>query len=129
MINHNPETGIRYGIIPVHEFNPEIFYEACQPVYNCKGCEFNKLDDQDCPECDMCEDYENIVDEDGMKMKLDENNDVWIFQSEYVSRCRECSPCAPHAGYLLDQDGLGEITYCPNPDWLRNPEKFTVKKV
>ena len=131
MINHNPETGIRYGIIPVRHFIPEIFYEACQPVYNCENCEHKEKmeSDEGYDGCDMCEDFENIVDEEGMKMKLGEDDEVWVFKSEHTTRCEECSPCAPNAGFVTDQDDLGEITYCPNPEWLRNPEKLNIKKI
>lgn len=131
MINHDPETNIRYGVIPVHEFKPEYFYEACTTIYACENCKYKdkRENDPDCPECDVCLAYENVVDEDEMYLQLDEHNDVWVFKSNFFTRSAECSPCAPKAGYILDQDDLGEITYCPNPDWLKNPDKLKIWKL
>jgi len=123
--NVDEKTGIHYGVIPVTEFDPEIFYEQCVPVYRCEGCEFNPANSDDYPdECDMCENFDNIVVADGMEMRLDEYNDVWVFKSNWKTGCNRCSPCAPNAGYITDQDELGISTYIPNPEWLLNPEKF-----
>jgi len=128
--NVDPNTGIHYGVIPVTEFNPEIFYEECVPVYRCETCEHNPANDDDYPAaCDMCENYDNIVMTDGMHLRLDENNDVWVLRSHYTTLCAPCSPCAPNAGYITDQIDNGLETYAPNPDWLREPEKFNIKEI
>ena len=125
--NVDPNTGIHYGVIPVTEFNPEIFYEECVPVYRCETCEH--YDSESLCENIVCENYDNVVMADGMELRLDERNDVWVFKSNYTTLCAPCSPCAPNAGYITDQVDNGLETYAPNPDWLLNPEKFNVKEI
>ncbi len=124
-VNVDVETGIHYGVIPVSEFDPEIFYEECVPVYRCEECEFNPANsDEYSSECDFCENYDNIVIADGMEMRLDEYNDVWILKSKVYTKCARCSPCAPNAGYVKNQEEYGVETYIPHPSWLLHPEKF-----
>ena len=63
--------------------------------------------------------YEALLDEDDqpqLVVRLDPDNDIWVLKSPYVTRCRECSPCAPNAGYLTSQPG-SKLTYCLPMDW------------
>jgi len=126
-VNMNWKSSIHYGVIPVTEFNSEIFYEELIPEYNCKGCEFEGTEDN--YNCDVCENFVNKIQEDGLLMILDEYNDVWVFESPVKTRCSYCSPCAPNAGYITSQNEDGIETYMPPAEWLNNPEKFKIEKV
>jgi len=52
-------------------------------------------------------------------VRADSDNDIWIFKSPFYTLCRECSPCAPNAGYLTSQPG-SKKTYCLGVDWFEN---------
>ena len=126
--NIDNKTGIHYGVIPVNELFPEIFYEECHSVYHCNDCEY--IDEWDSGHCAVCDSYSNLVGEkgDNLFMQLSEQGDVWVFNSPYTTLCSLCSPCAPNAGYLTDQSEVGVQTYCPPPEWLITPGEFKIIK-
>lgn len=42
---------------------------------------------------------------------------LWVFKSQFVTMCRECSMCAPNAGDLNAVPG-SKLTYCLPLDWF-----------
>lgn len=54
---------------------------------------------------------------DGYIMETDSHSDLFITESSYYTLCRECSPCAPNAGYLLDR-GDSMKAYCLGHEWF-----------
>lgn len=49
-----------------------------------------------------------------------DDSDIWLTESPYFSRCQYCSPCAPGAGYLLNEVSDGIKTYCFGHDWFES---------
>jgi len=132
MTNHDPETGIAYGIIPQNDVMPECLDNA---EYN-----YGKPEDYDleCPECGEmlswdeplnwgeivecsacsedveleipCEAEANSfsIERDGYALQgecgsFTSSFDLWVFKSPYYTIAK-CSPCAPGAGYLKPVD-------------------------
>ena len=124
--NINPETGIHYGILSAHEFDPEWLYDSLRTAYKCDGCPFN--DPRKPPaECDHCENYTLYYNDGELSLSLDtDTNNVWIFKSPCTTHCGLCSPCAPNAGDLEAQDPDGYEAYCPPPAWLAEPGKYKI---
>lgn len=52
-------------------------------------------------------------------IQYDSDGDIWVFNSPFYTLCRECSPCAPNAGYLTSQPGSMK-TYCLGVDWFED---------
>lgn len=145
--NIDPDTGIRYGIIPIHaladwvvgEFEPRYGDPTCPRC----GDAVNPSDDHDDYFCERCEEFflpdecypedpsSLVYDRDGYQMQLDEHNDVWIFLSPFVTTAQFCSPCAPGACYLLNYTSDGEKAYCLPNDWFEDehaPYPYTTKE-
>jgi len=138
--NIDPNTMIRYGIIPAHSLDSWV-YEELEPDYgkpHCPNCgdpiresvEFmNDNADRDyyCSECDqsfwseecfpdspLC----HVLDKDGYIGEMDEMGDIFLVRSKYYTLAQFCSPCAPGAGYILNHTPEGVKTYCFNHDWF-----------
>ena len=144
--NINTKTGIRFGIISVHSLHNCVYedFEADYGNPNCPECgdDVEESDQRDwyCPKCrkhwysDHCypEDPVSSTYDDGdLKMSLDNDNDVWVFQSPYYTLAQFCSPCAPGAGNLENfcPEG-GAKTYCLGPDWFNDDKPpYTVYSV
>ena len=129
--NRDPETGIRYGIIPVHalahwavgEFEAE--YDA-----SCPECGADKTDPDDGESCacgfapeDSGDWYREepsrwVYRQNGYALTLDESGEVWIFKAPHTTRAGFCSPCAPGACYLTDCAPDGAQAYCMGADWF-----------
>lgn len=119
--NHDPLTGIAYGIICQYDMSPEVLNDF-EPDYG-------KPDEAECPECgtvisgdvgewgdsitcgacgevfelelpECSEPCAHTYEGDGLVLVLDDSGDVWIFKSPYYTIAEKCSPCAPGAGYL-----------------------------
>lgn len=59
-----------------------------------------------------------------------DDSDLWILKSEYYTLCAYCSPCAPGAGFIMNQRKNGIKTYCLPADWFENEEcPYTIYKV
>lgn len=59
-------------------------------------------------------------DRDGYQIRLNTGDgDMFVIKSPYYTMCRECSPCAPNAGYLTDRGG-GMKTYCLGVEWFED---------
>lgn len=123
--NMDIKTGVRYGVIPVNELDSSI-YEEMDIVCPCEECEVPE--DEREHACDTCEACSNVYKSDNLHYVLDDDNDVWVFKSPFVTKCRLCSPCAPNAGYIKDQDEDGYYTYILPPDYFVNPDNYTFIK-
>jgi hypothetical protein len=140
--NTDPKTGIRYGVIPLHDLDPwfayEEFYdnsenlaikeieleidELFEPIKEfAKERELDKETDIEELKNAIKEDVFKYWDEsedsllyehDGYKIQLIDR-DLFIAESPYVTLGPLCSPCAPGAVYLPSADGKhGHIAYC-----------------
>ena len=149
--NRDPETGIRYGVIPMHALG-EVFDEF-EPIYTarCPHCGDDIPDDThfesrsvkrpggtisnafaaDCPACGKLirEDEQygdepdaNVCEDGEITAHLDSSNDVWVTKSIYFTRAAFCSPCAPGACYLVNSCEDGDRAYCPGHDWFEGGE-------
>lgn len=143
--NRDPETGIRYGIVPVHSLG-EFTFESFEPEYDpsCPGCGDDWPEDLETPaKCPACgrdvrdgaqypdEPSRNVLSGDGYEGFLDSSNDAWFTKSPYFTRAAFCSPCAPGACYLTSPCDDGERAYCPGPEWFdeHNPAPFPIYSV
>lgn len=68
--------------------------------------------------------------QDGYLIDTTSDNGLFILKSPYFTYCRECSPCAPNAGYLKSQPGSMKA-YCLGADWFDeySPLPYTVYSV
>lgn len=140
--NTDPKTGIRYGVIPLHDLDPwfayEEFYdnsenlaikeieleidELFEPIKEFakergldKETEIEKLKESIAEE--MFENWDEsedsrLYEHDGYKIELI-TYDLFIAKSPYVTFGPLCSPCAPNAVYIADADGkYGYMAYC-----------------
>ena len=151
--NRDPDTGIRYGVIPLGALG-EFAHESFEPHYDatCGHCGEDWPEDLDtpanCPACgnhvrdgeqfgdepssQICDEPSSqICDEHGYKAHLDSSGDAWFTLSPYYTRAAFCSPCAPGACYLTSPCEDGERAYCPGPDWFDedNPAPFPIYSV
>jgi hypothetical protein len=140
--NTDPKTGIRYGVIPLHDLDPwfayEEFYdnsenlaikeieleidELFEPIKEfAKERELDKETDieelKNAIKEDVFKNWDEsedslLYEHDGYKIQLI-GNDLFIAESPYVTLGPLCSPCAPGAVYLPDADGKrGFMAYC-----------------
>lgn len=129
--NFNTKTGIHFGVIPHMEVG-EAWYDI-EPTYDCEGCEFEQCNTGDCEgcelkntedctedqNCDPCENYYFVFDDDGYKAQQSGEVDIFVIESPYYTLCQFCSPCAPGAGYLMNTvipDGVK--AYCLGHHWF-----------
>ena len=146
--NTDPKTGIRYGVIPLHDLDPwfayEEFYdnsenlaikeieleidELFEPIKEFakergldKETEIEKLKESIAEE--MFENWDEsedsrLYEHDGYKIELI-TYDLFIAKSPYVTFGPLCSPCAPNAVYIADADGeYGYMAYCLPDDFF-----------
>jgi len=136
LTNIDPETGIRYGIIPMNrvlsealgDFEPEsiIACPKCGKEYQevpedliCTECEYEaKYEDSFYPDTS---DQPSFYKADGYELMLDTSGDIWITKSPYKAMAGFCSPCAPGAVYLTDRadDAYG---YALGAEWFEDNE-------
>lgn len=136
VVNIDLETGIRYGVISVHEL--PFFYDEAESVYP----EFDPL------ECDELEANEQgEFEEDELERARDrffefseplswgidtaevsmshgqDDHDIFVTKSKFFTYAKFCSPCAPGACYLTNQTkGGGVMAYCPSPNMFEEGE-------
>lgn len=145
--NRDPESGIRYGVIPIGSLAHwawEVF-EADYGDPRCPKCggevvqhdEETHWDYEDhvrslcrehaCESCEVIFDTEHVyrneplchnLDGGVYQGRLDPDNDVWVFKSPYYTRAAFCSPCAPGACSLSSSCDDGERAYCFGHDWF-----------
>ena len=134
-LNIDHKTGIRYGVIHNAEV-VQAWYDESEPfyVYYCPYCgyEFKKKNHQPsrCPKCrKVFKDYDldmlepvsfYFKDKEYIAEQGQDDCDIFIMKSPYYTLCRYCSPCAPGAGYIMDQDKEGIRAYCFGHDWFEN---------
>jgi hypothetical protein len=148
--NIDPETGIRYGVIPMNalcghamdSFEPQYGEPTC-PKCGGEVVEHNEerhsgykvfyFDCRDfaCESCGKVFSSEEVYPEEpicwtceegGYKLFVNEHNNVWILKSEYYTVCGFCSPVAPGAGYLLSPCGDGPRAFCLSHDFFEHGE-------
>jgi len=129
--NIDKKTGIRYGVISIHEVtqawcdSSEPFYLVCCPAC---GQELKKgFDAKRCPTCyKVFEDGDFDYIEPSYYIKSDgyvaeqgnDDSDIIIIKSPYYTLCQFCSPCAPGAGDLMNHTPDGIKAYCFGHDWF-----------
>lgn len=144
MVNTNPETGIRYGIIAANNLHSDVIYEiqqqrdvhweeAMQDMEQgirsaCEGL-MNKHDlqavvdeaiDRACGDSWYDDEPVHEFDLDGVKGRttwLGGALMVWVFESPYLTKTALCSPCVPNCGDLDSPSEDGEECYDVPPDW------------
>lgn len=157
-VNRDPETGIRYGVIPVDRLDGgawdefEAQYDACCPHCGTEVPEDTHFTVENRPAgrkhgfwtvCTSCEKpFEederygdepsgHTIDNSEYQAHIDSSNDVWWFKSPYFTHAAFCSPCAPGACYLTSPAEDGERAYCPGPEWFDddNPAPYPIYSV
>jgi hypothetical protein len=144
--NRDPETGIRYGVIPLGALG-EFAHESFEPEYahNCPHCGEDIDTDEEwetdaCPTCGKESDEDDRWGDEPIGYSLrgagyegfqDSAGDAWFTLSPYYTRAAFCSPCAPGACYLTSPCDEGERAYCPGPDWFDkdDPAPFQIYSV
>lgn len=141
--NIDLETGIRYGVIPVHEVSQtwsdesEAYYPfVCPhcgndlPGDDLEDLPVNYHDHYFCPSCgrvirdgdfDMQEPTSFYYEKNGYSAEQSADNfDIFIVKSPYFTYSPFCSPCAPGAGYLMHPrtPETGVKAYCFSHDWF-----------
>lgn len=116
--NIHPETGIRYGVIPLNSL-PGFVWDYLIPYYAPSN------------EDDMFIDpIGYYYAEGGYRLFTDSDCiDLFIEESPYTAQCALCSPCAPNAGYLKDPGNF--TAYALGPEWFdeENPCPYTPVKI
>jgi len=142
--NKDPENGIAYGVIPQNALHPD-FAENAEYDYGepeeaeCPecGCEMSAVDSQwgdmiTCPSCEIEFEIELPMGAEANSLYIKEGGyvlqgecgsytstfDLWVLKSPYCTMAEGCSPCAPGAGYILNEGGMA--TYCLGPDWFED---------
>lgn len=159
MCNRDPETGIRYGIIPSHKLGDGAL-DDFEPVYTARcphcgtdlpegtqftsrtvkrpGGSMHNMFATDCTSCGKLireeEQYgdepdANVVVDGQYHAHIDSSQDVWFTKSPYYTRAAFCSPCAPGACHLNNPCDDGERCFCPGPDWFDEGAPFPIYSV
>lgn len=146
--NMDPETGVRYGVIP-HGHVGTAWYEDSEPHYGepvCPECGNNVVEYEDkyvayevepisgwdyaCENCEIIVDAQDAYpdeplsfcyDRDGYRAEQIDEVDIFISKSPYYTYAQFCSPCAPGACYLpspLDHKNPNNRCYCFGPEWF-----------
>lgn len=141
MVNVNPDTGVRYGIISAQSLHDEIIDDIYREGVDVHWEQARKeLEQRIRNDCDDDEIVDEIVDEaceamsdkwyddepvyefviDGVKGRttwLGGALLVWVFESPFVTKANLCSPCVPNCGDLDSLDENGQECYDVPPDW------------
>ncbi len=142
--NTDTTNGIRYGVISPHEVL-QAWCDDSEAYYGkpyCPKCDA-ELDDDVCDghECDCgytiswvgeeCygdEPLSHYVDDDEYQAEACCDGDIFITKSPYYTKCGFCSPYAPGAGYLTDNDNDCKA-YCFGHDWFDGNTPYPVYRV
>lgn len=136
MLNIDPDTGIRYGVIPANRIMSEALADFVgEDVVSCPVCGHRMNcapDELICPKCQ----YKGAFEEDfymeytdgplyymeeGYELILDDYNDIIVVRAPFKTMAGFCSPCAPGACYLTDRNP-DAWAYCLGPDWFDEGE-------
>ena len=133
--NVDKETGIRYGVISVHEVmeswydESEIIYSNCCPYCGSEPKSGNNIHEMKrCPTCYNKLEETDFIDQEATGDVLNDgkyqaeksynDTDIFITKSPYYTLCEYCSPCAPGAGYIMN---AGQVkAYCFGHDFFEN---------
>lgn len=137
--NMNPETGIRYGVIPQNDVL-QAWCDSSEPWYfpGCPHCgdeidqeiidsACNDFGEVRCPHCNEVlnsGDFGNeeptcyYVDDGETVAECGESGDIFVTSSKFFTFAPLCSPCALGACYLRDANEYGEKSYCLGHDWF-----------
>lgn len=141
--NTDPETGIRYGVISIHEVtqswcdssegdygSPESDDAKCPSCgHNCSEPDMSWGDTLCCEECDhifdlelpdCCEPIGHVLNDGEYQAWQGQDCDIMISKSPFYTHAQFCSPCAPGAGYLMNPCPDGPKTYCFGHDWFES---------
>lgn len=126
MSNVDHETGIRYGVISMHEVSQawadssEAQYGRPTEAIKCPCCNETQFPSEsvewgDSVQCETCGsmvefELEDMLEPDCFTYSADgyqcqqggDDSDIFILKSPYFTYCQFCSPCAPGAGYLMN---------------------------
>ena len=147
MSNVDLETGIRYGVIHQNNVL-QAWADSAEADYgepSCPKCgdqavEYNDDEhgeyethrhsycDYACESCGLILGSDYIYGDEALGFSLDDGEyeayqsgndcDIFILKSPYYTRCQFCSPCAPGAGYLMNECEDGPKEYCFGHDWF-----------
>ena len=112
--NIDLKTGIRYGVIQMHAIT-QAWCDSAVPVYP----ETPEGEEQD----DDAEPLRWEYREDGYVAEADDDGDVFVLKSPYVTFAQFCSPCAPgacHLGNPLSEPHGNNRCYCFGHDWFED---------
>jgi hypothetical protein len=126
--NIDKKTGIRYGVIPIVEVL-QAWCESSEAYYPCDTCEAkaeedNRHEDDDSVDefvdCSCCEPSSWYIKDKEYQAECTDEIDIFITRSPYYTVCQFCSPCAPGAGYILNECKDGIKAYCFGHDWFED---------
>lgn len=140
--NVDVDTGIRYGVIPVHAVT-QAWCDSAESRYGdptCPECgsdvtEIDATDDKDCGNwrcvtCDHVTQCDGVYPESPLSWVLDDGEyqaeqsgddvDIFVFKAPFFTRAAYCSPCAPGACYLTSPTEDGDRAYCLGHDWFED---------
>ena len=128
--NVDADNGIRYGVISQHEVL-QAWADSSLPYYPCEDCEMAENGEpKENGECDFCEPSSYYMDDDEYSAESDSYGDIFIAKSPYYTISQLCSPCAPGAGYIMNECENGVKSYCFGHDWFDNEKApYTVYRV
>lgn len=135
LTNVDHETGIRFGVIHVHEMpffydEAELEYPEFDPIeYGLEANEKGEFDEDEM-ETSRQSFFEyaeplawSISNSDCIMSHSQDDSDIFVTKSKYFTYARLCSPCAPGACYLTNQTNEnGYKAYCPPPDMFEEGE-------
>lgn len=147
-VNIDSATDIRYGVIPAHVLG-QAWYDSSEGDYGnptcpdcasdlilhagvwvCENCDKMVADEWDTdelyPESPLAWVFE---DAEYSMIQYGDDCDIFVTKSPFYTLCSFCSPCAPGAGYVMDQVSAGVKAYCLGPDWFDNDPPFAVYSV
>jgi len=133
--NIDVANGIRFGVISQHEVtqawcdSSEADYgqPTCPKCGNCSNLETdNDVSDYSCENCEYNFSSDQAYGDEPIAHTLDDgeykatqgDHDIFIIKSPYFTLCEYCSPCAPGAGYLMNEGSVK--AYCFGHDWFED---------
>jgi hypothetical protein len=139
--NIDAKTGIRYGVISIHEVT-QAWCDSAEPVCEvyCPHCGNYMPKGFDAKRCGSC--YKKIEDGDldGIEpngweyvgdgyilYQSQDDPDIFVIKSPFYTLCSFCSPCAPGAGYLMTPGTVK--TYCLGHDWFEEKAPYKVYNI
>lgn len=125
---------------PIYSTNcPHCGNELTQEMYNnaltycSKEGDPENLKERTCPSCNeiLCDiDFQEsepigfiLNDGEYLAQQDSEDCDIFITKSPYYTLCDFCSPCAPGAGYILNQNKEGCKAYCFGPEFFNEDDE------